>query len=68
MVAKREDLCDLCESLTGKTPLPHKNLVHKENKSVNVPMGSVDDDYYACKTCGHEWLHEQGKLGYGWIF
>jgi len=27
----------------------------------------TDDYYYICRECGHEWMYEGGKDGYGWI-
>jgi hypothetical protein len=30
-------------------------------------MGPADEAYYRCKVCGHEWLHETGSCGMGWV-
>lgn len=30
-------------------------------------MGAADEAYYRCKVCGHEWLHETGSCGMGWV-
>ena len=30
-------------------------------------MGVADEAYYRCKVCGHEWLHETGSCGMGWV-
>lgn len=27
----------------------------------------TDEAYYRCRECGHEWLHETGSYGMGWV-
>ncbi len=34
---------------------------------ISSMMGAADEAYYRCKVCGHEWLHETGSCGMGWV-
>lgn len=62
-------ICADCNLLVGasRTTKPHSNLEYKDGKRVSSMMGAADEDYYRCKLCGHEWLHETGSYGMGWI-
>lgn len=39
----------------------------KERVFVEGSGGPADEAYYRCKVCGHEWLHETGSCGMGWV-
>lgn len=66
---KTEELCSDCQTLVGASrhAAPHANLVCTERKAIGTIMGAADEAYYTCKVCGHDWLHETGSCGYGWI-
>jgi len=67
--SKKRPLCEGCQKLIGAsrhTP-PHANLIRTGEKAFSSIMGSADETYYTCKVCGHEWLHETGSCGCGWI-
>ena len=63
--------CEFCEKQPRgrrEAPLPcMKRDPNKESVSVRVKGRGTDDDYYLCRECGHDWLHESGPDGYGWV-
>ena len=64
-----DELCDDCKKLVGAgrhTPA-HENLVQTKFVKVSSALGPSDERYYTCDSCGHEWLHETGSQGFGWI-
>ena len=62
-------MCADCEVLVGASRYtkPHPNLEYKDGRKVSSMMGAADEAYYRCKVCGHEWLHETGSCGMGWV-
>lgn len=67
-----KDLCVECLKLkeAGRRTPPPQNLSPtpgKVSKRISFAMGSADEEYYICQTCGHLWLHETGNMGMGWI-
>lgn len=62
-------LCEECEKLVGASrgTKPHKNLDYVDGRNVSSMMGPADEAYYRCRECGHEWLHETGSYGMGWV-
>ena len=62
-------MCDDCKDLIGasRSTKPHANLEYKDGRKVSSMMGAADEAYYRCKVCGHEWLHETGSCGMGWV-
>ena len=62
-------MCDDCKALIGasRSAEPHANLKYKDGRKVLSMMGAADEAYYRCKVCGHEWLHETGSCGMGWV-
>jgi transposase-like protein len=68
-VSKKEEMCNACKALVGAdrhTP-SHKKLILKSHQRMGSAMGSADETKYVCKDCGHEWLHETGSCGMGWL-
>lgn len=64
-----QQMCSDCKSLIGasRSTKPHANLEFTDSKKVSSMMGAADEAYYRCKVCGHEWLHETGSCGMGWV-
>ena len=62
-------LCAPCQDLVGKgrSTKPHASLVLTSSRQCSSMIGSADETYYTCKTCGNEWLYETGTCSYGWI-
>ena len=62
-------MCDDCKALLGasRSTKPHANLESNDGRKVSSVMGPADEAYYRCKACGHEWLHETGSCGMGWV-
>lgn len=62
-------MCDDCKKLVGasRKTRPHGNLTLKETRDCPSMMGSVDERYYVCSECGHEWMRETGTYGVGWL-
>ena len=62
-------MCADCDALVGasRSTRPHANLEHQDSRKVSSMMGDADEAYYRCKVCGHEWLHETGSCGMGWV-
>lgn len=62
-------MCADCNALVGasRSTKPHANLQYKDGRKVSSMMGPADEAYYRCKVCGHEWLHETGSCGMGWV-
>ncbi len=58
-----KEMCDDCKRLVGagRRTEPLKYLVLKKGKAVSSIMGAADEDYYVCRVCRHEWLHEIGS-------
>jgi hypothetical protein len=67
------NMCKDCKHLSeegSRRTLPHKNLgtdPKRQSKRIKSAMGSADEDYYICRKCGKEWLHETGNMGMGWV-
>lgn len=62
-------MCEDCQALKGggrKTP-PHANLVPVGNKRMYGRSSQANEQDYRCSACGHEWTHETGNAGYGWM-
>ena len=66
---KTDEMCDDCQKLVGASrgTKPHSNLEYLDGKLVSSMMGPADEAYYHCRKCGHEWLHETGSYGMGWV-
>ncbi len=62
-------MCGDCAALVdaSRSTRPHANLEHKGSQRASSMMGAADETYYCCKVCGHEWLHETGSCGMGWV-
>ncbi len=62
-------MCADCKALVGasRSKKSHANLEYKDGKQFSSMMGPADEAYYRCKVCGHEWLHETGSCGMGWV-
>ena len=62
-------MCADCDALVGasRSTKPHASLGHPDSRKVSSMMGAADEAYYRCKVCGHEWLHETGSCGMGWV-
>jgi hypothetical protein len=62
-------MCADCKKLVraGRSTKPHSNLECTEFKAVSSMLGPADETYYKCRACGHEWLHETGSQGMGWV-
>ena len=61
-------MCDDCKGLDWRVENEaHANLEYKDGRKVSSMMGAADEAYYRCKVCGHEWLHETGSCGMGWV-
>jgi hypothetical protein len=62
-------MCADCKALVGasRRTKPHGNLEYKEGKRCSSMIGAADEAYYCCKVCGHEWMHETGSCGMGWM-
>lgn len=62
-------MCADCDALVGasRSTRPHANLEHRDSLRGSSMMGPADEAYYRCKVCGHEWLHETGSCGMGWV-
>jgi len=63
------ELCEFCTPLVGAkrgTP-PHHHLVFQRSERFQSIQGNADEAYYVCSICGHEWLHETGDCGMGWV-
>ncbi len=65
----RDEICDDCKKPVGagRSIAAHKNLVQTKFVKVSSALGPADESHSKCTTCGHEWLHETGSQGYGWI-
>jgi len=61
--------CQHCLDLRGKgrRDKGHEYLVFKDSKDVSCMLGTADEKYYTCSICGHDWLHETGNYGMGWV-
>lgn len=63
--------CEVCEKQpTGRKapPLPcMKPDPNKRSVGGRFHGRGTDDSFYMCSECGHEWMREEGKDGYGWI-
>ena len=63
--------CEVCEKQPrGRREAPLPCMTRDPNqKSVSARFHGrgTDDSYYICRECGHEWMHESGRDGYGWI-
>jgi transposase-like protein len=66
---KRSTMCEACASQVHarKYDGPHEHLVLKNSRRVSSIMGAADEAYYTCSKCGHDWLHETGSAGMGWV-
>lgn len=64
-----EKLCASCQSLVGagRGVAPHPDLIQTKFVPVSSMQGRADEAYYRCGVCGHEWLHETGSCGMGWV-
>lgn len=62
-------MCDDGSALVGasRSIKPHVNLQYEDGRTASSMMGPADEAYYRCKVCGHEWLHETGSCGMGWV-
>jgi hypothetical protein len=62
-------MCQDCKKLVGagRYAEPHEKLEYVSDKQVSSMLGRADETYYRCRTCGHEWLHETGSYGMGWM-
>jgi hypothetical protein len=63
-------MCPACEAQRskGKYAPPHEQLrTVGEPRRFSSAMGAADEKYYKCETCGHDWLHETGSAGMGWV-
>jgi hypothetical protein len=67
--SKDEALCNECKKLigAGRSTKPHPNLILRNTNPFSSMLGPADEAYYTCQTCGHEWLHETGSYGTGWV-
>lgn len=64
------EMCDDCrgQRAKGRYGKPHANLVSSgDGRECRSIMGAADEAYYKCQVCGHEWLHETGSCGMGWV-
>ncbi len=63
------EMCEECRNLVGagRRAGPHGRLVLTSERRVPSIMGAADEAYYRCASCGHEWLHETGSCGLGWV-
>ncbi|SKA19337.1 hypothetical protein SAMN03097723_3518 [Pantoea eucalypti] len=63
--------CSACEKQPrGKREAPLSCMISHPTKqpvSARFHGRGTDDTFYLCKECGHEWMHEGGKYGYGWV-
>ena len=63
--------CEVCDKQPRgrrSDPLPcMESDPNKEPFSSRVRGRGTDDAYYICRECGHEWMHESGKDGCGWL-
>lgn len=68
-VEKPASMCSDCRKLVhaGRYDKPHAQLVAVESRQFSSMLGPADETDYRCTTCGHEWLHETGSQGFGWI-
>lgn len=64
-----EELCENCKGQigAGKYTKPHEALVVIDRKKFSSALGPADETHYRCIVCGHEWLHETGSQGMGWV-
>lgn len=62
-------MCADCNALVGASlnAKPHANLQYKEGRQGSSMMGAADEAYCSGTVCGHEWLHETGSCGVGWL-
>lgn len=60
-----EDCCK--QSAANRYDKPHPFLRWKSSKNVGSMVGSSSETEYVCIKCGHEWLHETGSCGMGWV-
>ncbi|MCW0353996.1 hypothetical protein NB716_002790 [Pantoea ananatis] len=63
--------CEICEQQPRSRRSAPINCMkldpNKEAVSARFHGRGTDDTHYLCKECGHEWMHESGPDGYGWI-
>ena len=61
-------MCGDCEQHVGanRDMRPHGNLLRTGSMLVSYVVGTVEEQYYRCDSCGREWLNETGLLGLGW--
>jgi hypothetical protein len=64
-----EEMCEECRKQVGagRGAVPHARLVLTSERRVSSIMGAADEAYYRCTSCGHQWLHETGSCGLGWV-
>lgn len=62
-------VCEDCMKLVGagRFTEPHSKLLHLSDRKVSSMLGRADETYYCCRVCDHEWLHETGSQGMGWV-
>jgi hypothetical protein len=62
-------MCEACQkqSAAKRYDGPHSYLRRKSCKDVGSMVGSSCETEYVCIKCGHEWLHETGSCGMGWV-
>jgi hypothetical protein len=62
-------MCEDCMKLLGasRSTEPHSKLSYLSDRRVSSMLGPGDETYYRCRICDHEWLHETGSQGMGWV-
>lgn len=68
-IMNKNVLCDYCQTQRGKgrKDKGHEFLKFIRSSEVRSIQGTSGETYYKCSICGHEWLHETGNCGMGWI-
>jgi len=63
------NLCEHCLELRGKgrNDKPHAHLISTKYEPCSYRGKTANEHYYRCSICNHEWLHETGNYGMGWV-
>ena len=67
--SQKNNMCEHCTELKRKNrgQKPHKFLVSTRYVPFSYEGKTANEHYYECSICGHEWLHETGNCGSGWV-